>query len=238
MQSGANEIAMTGFVFRENKFASKPVLPFALPSFSLLSPSDSYLDIENNQFPCSCSKLGWLLAFGKFGYNSHSLAEVGNTKGGGSMAFIRQLYNTAGLCVECDQKECRDIGMDMQKYGEHTLEVQLDNSVTCGDSGVTLKNFDENIDVVERLETPLPWRDVEETSQGSFESDDVIDNINKKEYKKEDAENLNRTMKSNFQKSFISSNSDKEKIHTRFLNISKRNKISPEVFFLFTLCIF
>ena len=156
-QLGTNEIAMTGLVFRENKFASEPVLPFAslaMPSYSLLSPSTSYLDIDSNQFPCSCQKLGWLLAFGKFGYNSHSLAEVGNTKGGGSMAFIRQLYNTAGPCVECDQKECRDIGMDMKKYGEHTLEVQLDNSVTCGDSGVTLKDFDENIEAVER---PLPW---------------------------------------------------------------------------------
>ena len=117
-QEKPNEIVMMGLVFRENKFASEPVLPFAslaMPSYSLLSPTTSYLDIDSNQFPCSCKKLGWLLAFGKFGYNSHSLAEVGNTKGGGSMAFIRQLYNTAGPCVECDQKECMDTGLDLKK---------------------------------------------------------------------------------------------------------------------------
>eukprot|EP00092_Neocalanus_flemingeri_P014359 GFUD01015490.1.p1 GENE.GFUD01015490.1~~GFUD01015490.1.p1 ORF type:complete len:381 (+),score=129.70 GFUD01015490.1:77-1219(+) len=98
-----NEIAMTGFVFRENKFASVPLLPFAslaMPYFSLLSPTTSYLDIDSNQFPCSCQRLGWLLAFGKFGYNSHSLAEVGSTKGSGTTTFIKQLYDTAGPCME------------------------------------------------------------------------------------------------------------------------------------------
>merc|ERR1712066_408812 len=40
-QEEGNEIAMLGLVFRENKFASEPVLPFAslsMPAYSLLSP--------------------------------------------------------------------------------------------------------------------------------------------------------------------------------------------------------
>ena len=120
-QEKPNEIAMMGLVFRENKFASEPVLPFAslaMPSYSLLSPTTSYLDIDSNQFPCSCQKLGWLLAFGKFGYNSQSLAMVGNTKGRGTNTFIRQLYDTAGACIECDHRECIETGEDVDKYGD------------------------------------------------------------------------------------------------------------------------
>jgi len=77
--SGQNEIAMSGLVFRENKFAAEPLLPFAslaMPAFDRLSPETSYIDIEGNQFPCRCQSVGWLLAFGEFGLNKRSLSEV------------------------------------------------------------------------------------------------------------------------------------------------------------------
>ena len=149
-QLGTNEIAMTGLVFRENKFASEPVLPFAslaMPSYSLLSPSTSYLDIDSNQFPCSCQKLGWLLAFGKFGYNSHSLAEVGNTKGSGTTTFIKQLYNTAGPCIECDHKECLDIKESLENYTMSTLLNTEEMGFKCGIGGVSVRNYDKTSDV-------------------------------------------------------------------------------------------
>merc|ERR1711892_586465 len=145
-QDGTNEIAMMGLVFRENKFASEPVLPFAslaMPSFSLLSPTTSYLDIDSNQFPCSCQKLGWFLAFGKFGYNSHSLVQVGNNKGSGSSMFIKQLYETAGTCIECDHRECIETGEDIDKYGDEVLVLDKHSDITCGIGGITIENHDE-----------------------------------------------------------------------------------------------
>merc|ERR1711892_339465 len=148
-QLGANEIAMTGLVFRENKFASEPVLPFAslaMPSFSLLSPSSSYIDIDKNQFPCSCQKLGWFLAFGKFGYNSHSLAEVANSKWSGSNTFIRQMYESAGLCISCDHRECIDSEESLDTYTETALEYDEREGLSCGMNGLLIRNYDDTSD--------------------------------------------------------------------------------------------
>ena len=176
-----NEIGMTGLVFRENKFASEPVLSFAslalpMPTWSsLLSPTASYLDIDSNQLPCSCHRLGWLLAFGKFGYNSHSLAEVGNTKGSGTTAFIKQLYNTAGPCIECEHRECRETGEDLEDYGDEVLVVEKERGITCGAAGVTIKNYDETSYTMESMATPQPYREVEASSQGNNLRDDGID---------------------------------------------------------------
>lgn len=105
--SGPSEIAMSGLVFRENMFAAEPVLPFAalaMPAFDRLSPANSYIDIEGNNFPCRCQSLGWFLAFGEFGLNKQSLSEAGSVYGSGSLSFLSLLYTSAGPCVHCDHK--------------------------------------------------------------------------------------------------------------------------------------
>ena len=81
-KSGGN-IPMTGFVFRENKFVSEPVLPFgslAMPHYNQSPGAGDYFDMDDNQFPCNCLKIGWLLAYSKHGYNSYSLAHIGIDK--------------------------------------------------------------------------------------------------------------------------------------------------------------
>ena len=53
--SSPGEMAMSGLVFRENKFSAEPLLPFgslAMPAFDRLQPEEAYIDIEGNQFPC------------------------------------------------------------------------------------------------------------------------------------------------------------------------------------------
>jgi len=146
---GQLETKITGLVFRENKFPSEPVLPFAslaMPFYSLLSSSSSYLDIDMNQFPCSCQKLGWLLAFGMFGYNSHSLAEVGSDKGEGTTPFIIQLYRTAGFCIECNHKECVDTEESLEDYTRTALEYDEVEGLSCGRSGLSVRNYDDTSD--------------------------------------------------------------------------------------------
>jgi hypothetical protein len=52
-------------IFRENKFACEPTLPFnamAMPSFDTISADpQSYVVIENNHFICQCDKMAWFL---------------------------------------------------------------------------------------------------------------------------------------------------------------------------------
>lgn len=48
-----------GFIFRENKFAADPLLPFnalAMPAFDLLTESHVVM-IEQNHFLCDCNKV-------------------------------------------------------------------------------------------------------------------------------------------------------------------------------------
>lgn len=143
-REGTNEIAMLGLVFRENKFPSEPILPFdslAMPSYSLLSPTTSYLDIDSNQFPCSCQKLGWFLAFGKFEYNRVSLEEVGNTANRNSTSFTKQLYETAGTCIECDHMKCIETGEDLIKYSDKVLVFQTEHQLSCK-GGLKIEKYD------------------------------------------------------------------------------------------------
>merc|ERR1712013_429456 len=148
------ESAITGLVFRENKFPSEPVLPFAslaMPFYSLLSSSSSYLDIDNNQFPCSCQKLGWLLAFGVYGYNSHSLEEVGSEKGRGTTTFIKNVYKTAGQCIECNHKECVDTEDRLDDYSSTALDYDQGEGLRCGRKGLLVRNYDDTSDKQGRI---------------------------------------------------------------------------------------
>jgi len=99
-----------------------------------------------NQFPCSCQKLGWLLAFGMFGYNSHSLAEVGSEMGEGTTPFIIQLYRTAGFCIECNHKECIGTEESLEDYTRTALEYDEVEGLSCGRTGLTVRNYDDTSD--------------------------------------------------------------------------------------------
>jgi len=160
LQSGPSEIAMSGLVFRENKFPSSPVLPFAslaMPSYGLLSDGTDYIDVEGNQFPCSCDSIGWLLAFGEYGLNSDRLAQVGATKGGGTASFLSAIYSTAGPCIECDHTQCESMDSTLQEYAAQVLS-RGDQGVICGEEQVT--DYSVNgILTQERGMEPQPWRE-------------------------------------------------------------------------------
>ena len=51
-----------GLIFRENKFACDPILPFnamAMPSFNLLNNPGAKVEVDNNHFVCNCDKTNW-----------------------------------------------------------------------------------------------------------------------------------------------------------------------------------
>ena len=73
--------------------------------------------------------MGCLLAF------CISLAEKASSKDSGTTAFIRQVFNTAGLCVECDIKECKETGVDLQSYAESVVGRREETRVVCEDYG-------------------------------------------------------------------------------------------------------
>jgi len=145
--SGPNEIAMSGLVFRENKFAAEPLLPFAslaMPAFDRLSPETSYIDIEGNQFPCRCQSVGWLLAFGEFGLNKRSLSEVGSKHGSGTVSFLNLLYSSAGACIHCDHRDCRVRGepRGLGEYAQSALLKTETGAVQCGARGLEVQDYD------------------------------------------------------------------------------------------------
>jgi len=147
----SNKIPMTGFVFRENKFVSEPVLPFA----SLLMPhykQFSYVDVEDNQFTCNCLKIGWLLAFVKFGHNSHTLAQTGSSHVddvvfGGSTAFIKDIFENAGPCLECDSMECHDSSLTLAEFADEAV-FNGDKGAECSKSGMVIRNYDDTASLV------------------------------------------------------------------------------------------
>jgi len=138
-----NEISMSGFIFRENKFASVPELPFgslAMPFFDRINKDSSYVDIDNNRFACSCDRMGWLLAYGQHGYNSRSISHISKIKGTGSLSFIRQIYQTSGNCVACSYQHCSEKAESVKDYAANNLIV--DDEVLRCSYGVPIKNYD------------------------------------------------------------------------------------------------
>lgn len=167
---------MMGLVFRENKFLSQPTLPWAslaLPSFNNLSPSTSYIDVDSNQFVCDCQAVGWLLAFGKLNYNSQSLSKVGRLQSQDG-SFTKEMFLTAGDCLECEGEMCGDTGEKMTDRAERVISLESSGVATC--QGLPVRNYD--LEISKELETlarreKLVTRDYEaderlgETSRGS-----------------------------------------------------------------------
>ena len=145
---------------RENKFVSEPVLPFAslaMPHFTETSgDSGEYRDIDDNQFSCSCLKLGWLLALFKYGYNSHSLSMIGEGRRGvgesGSEAFLHQLVTRSGPCLHCDTDQCiSSSDTSLLTYSHTALTVEESVGVKCADTGVVIRNYDQTPDQEEDI---------------------------------------------------------------------------------------
>jgi len=181
MASSSTEIAMSGLVFRVNKFMSEPSLPFgslAMPSFSLLSPESSYVDIEGNQFNCDCQAIGWLIAFGKYGLNTESLKEIGATSGPGTPTFVAQMYNTAGHCLESEQ--------GLGQFAEEVLSWNGD-TFTCGEKGLEVRNRDK-AEEVEKEDEESETSDSQETEhieEKGEESDELMSDNLKSDTKSE-----------------------------------------------------
>ena len=232
-QGGATEISMAGFVFRENKFAaSLPFSSLTLPSFNQLSLSGAYLDIENNHFSCSCDHLAWFSTFGKLGYTSDRWAEVGHTMDPSTITFIRQVYNTAGSCIKCDQQECVDTGVALREFVGSAITLLQDKTVACGDTAVALQNFDEKND------------GEDEDTLGKGQGNKIIENIKFQtvnyKYKrvkmdKDKFESVKRSQK--LPNSFKMLNHNGQKIAKSFFNSAGREE-SLKVLLLATLCIF
>lgn len=142
-----NEISQMGLVFRENKFVSYPVLPFAslaLPSYGNLPASSSYIDIEGNQFVCDCQSIGWFLAYGKLDHNSKSLSDVGKVTPRDEINFIREVFRTSGSCIECYREEdCRETRETIRQFADIAISLDSRGAATC--HGVTVKNYDIEI---------------------------------------------------------------------------------------------
>ena len=132
----------TGLVFRENKFLSQPSLPWAslaLPSFTQLSPSTSYIDIDTNQFVCDCQALDWLLAFGKLNHNAVALSNIGRLQNQGGR-FTREMFRTAGPCLHCQGEKCVETGETLVDFADRVISRESSGEVTC--QGRAVKNYE------------------------------------------------------------------------------------------------
>ena len=231
-QGETTEISMAGFVFRENKFAaSLPSSSLAFPSFHQLSLSGAYLDIENNHFSCSCDHLAWFSAFGKFGYTSNRWAEVGVIMDPSTITFIRQVYNTAGSCIECDQQECVVTGVALREFVGSAITLLQDESVICGDTAVTLHSFDEKNGGENEQEKKII--DLE-NSPKNVKFQTVDHNYREIKENKEEPERVRSSLK--LSNSLKMLNPDGQKIAKNFLNSSSREE-SIKVLLLTILCI-
>ena len=172
-----NEIAMAGLVFRENQFSSQPDLPFAslvLPAFSLLPPASSYVDIDQNQFVCSCQAAGWLLSFGKLGHQEELLARAGTVENAASLEFVRLLYGSAGRCLECGGGgECRETADTPTGFSGRAVRLEAAGRVTC--DGLLVAERATSSEDSERGSTPA--RPARPATLGQDEGERVTQNL-------------------------------------------------------------
>jgi len=136
----------TGLVFRENKFLSQPSLPWAslaLPSFTQLSPSTSYIDIDTNQFVCDCRALDWFLAFGQLNHNSVALSNIGRLQSQTGQ-FSREMFRTAGSCLHCQGENCAETGESLADFATRVLTQDTSGQVSC--EGRPVRNYDDSQD--------------------------------------------------------------------------------------------
>jgi len=148
-----NELSQMGLVFRENKFASFPDLPFAslaLPSFENLPASTSYIDVDNNHFLCDCQAIGWFLAFGQFDHNRGSLASVRRVAPTDDAGFIRQVFNSSGQCLSGCQElgDCHEMRDTVRQFADEAVKWNADGDIRC--HGVAVKNHDAALSITKK----------------------------------------------------------------------------------------
>jgi len=135
----------SGFVFRENKFAADPTLPFgslAMPAFEKVDANEeSYVDIEDNRFVCECDKLAWFIGAATHNFDRDSLEDIGSEKRGyGTLDFIDELYDTAGKCLRCGLRSCEVV--EDENFGDYADSALMlhNGQLKCSASGRPLES--------------------------------------------------------------------------------------------------
>jgi len=135
----------SGFVFRENKFAADPTLPFgslAMPAFEKVDANEeSYVDIEDNRFVCECDKLAWFIGAATHNFDRDSLEDIGSEKRGyGTLDFIDELYDTAGKCLRCGLRSCEVV--EDENFGDYADSALIlhNGQLKCSASGRPLES--------------------------------------------------------------------------------------------------
>ena len=85
---------------------------------------ESYVDIEDNRFVCECDKLAWFIGASTHNFDRDSLGAIGGEKRGrGTLAFVDELYDTAGKCLSCGLHSCEvaEGAEDFQDYADSAL---------------------------------------------------------------------------------------------------------------------
>jgi len=143
---GEGDNFQSGLVFRENRLAGDPTLPFnslAMPGYADLSQGteDHMVMIESNHFRCKCDSVGWVIAAMEHGYQKDKLLTESDR---GSWYFLKALYKTADKCVECSLTECQ-----LSPGGEKFLAFAKSalfsatgeaSSLVCAESGKPVGN--------------------------------------------------------------------------------------------------